>query len=52
MCFGVKETDAAAFALVVHTVQTAWLGITGLFGVVALPFVNKGIDNGQLTIDN
>ena len=52
MCFGVKETDAAAFALVVHTVQTAWLGITGLFGVMALPFVNKGIDNGQLTIDN
>ena len=52
MCFGVKETDAAAFALVVHTVHTAWLGITGLFGVVALPFVNKGIDNGQLTIDN
>ena len=52
MCFGVKETDAAAFALVVHTVQTAWLGIAGLFGVVALPFVNKGIDNGQLTIDN
>lgn len=43
MCFGVKETDAAAFALVVHTVQTAWLGLTGLFGVVALPFTNKEV---------
>lgn len=41
MCFGVKETDAAAFALVVHTVQTAWLGLTGLFGVIALPITNK-----------
>lgn len=39
--FGVKETDAAAFALVVHTVQTAWTGLCGLFGVVALPVINK-----------
>lgn len=39
--FGVKETDAAAFALVVHTVQTVWTGLCGLFGVVALPIVNK-----------
>ena len=41
VCFGVKETDAAAFALVVHTVQTAWIGLTGLVGIIALPFVNK-----------
>ena len=41
MCFGVKENDAAAFAMVVFTVQTAWLGLTGLFGVVALPLTNK-----------
>jgi uncharacterized protein (TIRG00374 family) len=39
--FGVKETDAAAFALVVHTVQTVWTGLCGLFGVAALPIVNK-----------
>ncbi|WP_459187863.1 lysylphosphatidylglycerol synthase transmembrane domain-containing protein [Parabacteroides sp. APC149_11_2_Y6] len=39
--FGVKEVDAAAFALVVHTVQTIWLGITGLFGVVALSLKNR-----------
>ena len=41
VCFGVSETDAAAFALVVHTVQTAWTGLCGLFGVVALPLINR-----------
>ena len=46
VCFGVKETDAAAFALVVHTVQTIWLGLTGLLGVIALPITNKKINNG------
>ncbi len=40
-CFGVNENDAAAFALVVHTVQTAWTGLCGLFGVAALPILNK-----------
>lgn len=40
--FGVKETDAAAFALVVHTVQTIWTGLCGLFGIIALPIINKG----------
>lgn len=39
--FGVKENDAAAFALVVHTVQTVWTGLCGLFGVAALPIINK-----------
>ena len=41
MCFGVEENDAAAFALVVHTVQTVWTGLTGLFSVIALPISNK-----------
>lgn len=41
VCFGVNENDAAAFALVVHTVQTVWTGLVGLFGVVALPLTNK-----------
>ncbi|MBE6300449.1 MAG: flippase-like domain-containing protein [Parabacteroides distasonis] len=48
VCFGVKETEAAAFALVVHTVQTIWLGLTGLVGVVALPIINRK----KQTIDN
>lgn len=39
--FGVKETDAAAFALVVHTMQTVWTGLCGLFGIIALPIINK-----------
>jgi uncharacterized protein (TIRG00374 family) len=41
MCFGVKETDAAAFALVVHTVQSAWTALCGLFGIIALSLTNK-----------
>ena len=41
VCFGVNENDAAAFALVVHTVQTIWTGICGLFGIVALPLTNR-----------
>lgn len=43
VCFGVNENDAAAFALVVHTVQTVWTGLAGLFGVVALPLTNKEV---------
>ncbi len=39
--FGVNETDAAAFALVVHSLQSIWLILCGLFGIVALPFINK-----------
>lgn len=41
VCFGVKENDAAAFALVVHTIQTAWTGLCGLFGVMILPVINR-----------
>ena len=42
VCFGVNENDAAAFALVVHTIQTAWTALCGLFGVAALPIINRG----------
>ncbi|MCC8170285.1 MAG: flippase-like domain-containing protein [Parabacteroides sp.] len=41
VCFGVTETDAAAFALIVHSTQTVWTGLTGLFGVIALPLANR-----------
>ncbi|MDR1645294.1 MAG: flippase-like domain-containing protein [Tannerellaceae bacterium] len=41
MSFGVKETDAAAFALVVHTVQSVWTALCGLFGIIALSLTNK-----------
>ncbi|MDR1813410.1 MAG: flippase-like domain-containing protein [Tannerella sp.] len=34
--FGVSKTDAGAFALVVFTVQTVWLVLTGLYGIIAL----------------
>lgn len=39
--FGVSETDAGAFALVVYTIQTIWIIITGLVGVFGLPIVNR-----------
>ena len=41
VCFGVGKNDAAAFALVVHTIQTVWVIVCGLFGIVALPITNK-----------
>lgn len=41
VCYGVNENDAAAFALVVHAVQTAWTVLCGLFGIVALPLANR-----------
>lgn len=44
VCFGVNENDAAAFALVVHMVQTIWTGLCGLFGIVALPIINKKVE--------
>lgn len=44
VCFGVNENDAAAFALVVHMVQTVWTGLCGLFGIVALPIINKKVE--------
>jgi len=43
--FGVSKTDAAAFALVVWTIQNAWTGMCGIFGVIALPIVNKAPKN-------
>ncbi len=44
VCFGVNENDAAAFALVVHTTQTIWIGLCGLFSIVALPITNKKVE--------
>lgn len=41
VCFGVKETDAAAFALIVHTAQTVWTGLVGLVTIIALPLTNR-----------
>lgn len=41
VCFGVTENDAAAFALIVHSSQTVWIGLVGLFGVIALPVINR-----------
>ena len=42
ICFGVADADAAAFAFVVYAIQTIWIVILGLIGIVALPIINKG----------
>ena len=49
VCFGVNENDAAAFALVVHTVQTVWTGLCGLAGIVALHLTNKTARAASIT---
>ncbi|OAV69922.1 hypothetical protein Barb6XT_00192 [Bacteroidales bacterium Barb6XT] len=43
--FGVNESDAGAFALVVHTAQTAWTGLCGLVSIVVLPMMNKKVES-------
>ena len=42
VAFGVDLNDAGAFAFLVFAVQTLWVIIVGLFGIAALPIVNKG----------
>jgi len=39
--FGVNNSDAAAFALVVHTLQSLWQILCGLFAICALPLANR-----------
>lgn len=42
MGFGLSDTDAGAFALTVHTIQQMiFTGLYGLFGVIAISFINK-----------
>lgn len=39
--YGVARSDAESFALVVHSVQTLWTTITGLFAIFALLLTDK-----------
>ncbi|MDR0575353.1 MAG: flippase-like domain-containing protein [Tannerella sp.] len=41
VAFGVNSDDAGAFAMVVFAIQAAWVALVGLFGITALPVVNK-----------
>ncbi|MDR2499076.1 MAG: flippase-like domain-containing protein [Tannerellaceae bacterium] len=41
VCFDVPAEEAAAFALVVYTIQSVWQIVCGLVGIVALPMMNK-----------
>ncbi|MDO5035620.1 MAG: lysylphosphatidylglycerol synthase transmembrane domain-containing protein [Porphyromonas sp.] len=40
--FGVQQTDAASFALIVHTLQTLWMTLVGLVAIALLPLFNNG----------
>lgn len=42
VAFGVNSNDAGAFAMLVFAVQTLWVILVGLFGIAALPLVNRG----------
>jgi uncharacterized protein (TIRG00374 family) len=44
-CFGVLEPEAAAFAIVVHSLQSLWTVLCGLFGIAALPLGNREEEN-------
>jgi uncharacterized protein (TIRG00374 family) len=39
--FGVERADAGAYAMVVFAIQSVWVVLTGLLGIVALPFACK-----------
>lgn len=41
MLYGVNETNAAIFALLVHGIQTFLVVLLGIYGLAALPFTNK-----------
>ncbi|MCC8153194.1 MAG: flippase-like domain-containing protein [Tannerellaceae bacterium] len=41
MRYGVEELDAKAFAMVVFAVQSIWVVLCGIVGIVALPLTNK-----------
>ena len=43
MMYGVSKDDAGIFALLVHGIQTFLLILLGIYGLVALPLVNKQI---------
>ncbi|MBP1613979.1 MAG: hypothetical protein H6Q13_1427 [Bacteroidetes bacterium] len=39
--YGVNATDAGIFALLVHSIQTFLVVLLGVYGLAALPFINK-----------
>ena len=41
VAFGVNSSDAGAFAFLVFAIQTVWIVLVGLFGIAALPVINK-----------
>lgn len=41
MLYGVNVTDAGIFALLVHSIQTFLVVLLGMYGLAALPYINK-----------
>lgn len=39
--YGVLQTDAKSFALIVHLTQTLWITLVGLIAIVILPITNR-----------
>ena len=47
VAFGVDSNDAGAFAFLVFAIQTLWIVLVGLFGITALPVINKEKDEDK-----
>ena len=47
VAFGVDSNDAGAFAFLVFAIQTLWIVLVGLFGIAALPVINKEKDEDK-----
>ncbi len=45
--FGVCQTDAVVFVLIVHTIQTALVALLGAYSSLALSFTKKNRENGK-----
>jgi hypothetical protein len=42
LCYlGIDKSDAGAFALIVHTIQTLWTALCGLVSIFLLPVINR-----------
>lgn len=45
VAYGIGESDAKGFALIVHTLQSLWITLIGVVAIFALPFINKNLSN-------
>jgi uncharacterized membrane protein YbhN (UPF0104 family) len=47
VAFGVDVSEAGVFAMVVFAIQTVWVILTGLFGIMALSMADRNEEKGE-----